>query len=149
MNTTNVAQIITVLRQMFATYGLTEQLVSDNVPQFASAEFKEFCSVNGIQHVHVAPYHPSSNELAERFIQTFKSVMKKGKKDGLPLPHRLASFLLTYRATSHATMGVPPCVLMMGRGICTRMDLLCPGIDDTVQEKQFKQKQQIDEHSVD
>ena len=45
--------------------------------------------------------------------------------------------------------GVPPCVLMMGRGICTRMDLLYPGIDDTVQEKQFKQKQQHDEHSVD
>ena len=88
MNTTNAAQTITVLRQMFATYGLPEQLVSDNGPQFASAEFTEFCSVNGIQHVHVAPYHPSSNELAERFIQTFKSVMKKGKKDGLPLPHR-------------------------------------------------------------
>ena len=149
MNTTNAAQTITVLRQMFATYGLPKQLVSDNGPQFTSAEFTEFCSVNEIQHVRVAPYHPSSNGLAERFVQTFKGEMKKGEKDGLPLPHRLASFLLTYCTTPHATTGVPPCVLMMGRGIRTRMDLLRPDLDVTVQEKQFKQKQQHDEHSVD
>ena len=63
MNTTNAAQTITVLRQMFATYGLPEQLVSDNGLQFASAEFTEFYSVNGIQHVRLAPYHTSSNGL--------------------------------------------------------------------------------------
>ena len=135
MKTTNATQTITVLRQMFLTYGLPEQLMSDNGPQFASAEFTEFCSVNGIQHVWVAPYHPSSNKLAEHFLQTFKNAMKKGEKDGLPLPHRLASFLLTYHMTPRATMGVPPCVLMMGRGIRTRMDLLCPDHDATVQEK--------------
>ena len=137
MKTTTAAQTITVLRQMFATYRLPEELVRDNGPQFAAVEFTEFCSINGIQHVRVAPYHPSSNGLAERFVQTFKNGMKKGEKDGLPLPHRLASFLLTYRTTPHATTGVPPCVLMMGRGIRTRMDLVRPNQDATVQEKQL------------
>ena len=32
---------------------------------------------NGIRHVMVTPYHPSSNGLAERAVQVFKDAMKK------------------------------------------------------------------------
>jgi len=73
MKTTTATQTIIVLRQMFCAYGIPEQLVSDNGPQFSSTEFAQFCSANGIKHIRVAPYHPSSNGLAERFVQTFKT----------------------------------------------------------------------------
>ena len=40
---------IEILRQVFAAYGLPEQLVSDNGPQFTSKEFAEFTNKTHIQ----------------------------------------------------------------------------------------------------
>jgi hypothetical protein len=54
------------LRSIFVTHGLPEVLVTDNGTAFTSREFKEFTKRNGIQHLTTAPYHPSSNGLAER-----------------------------------------------------------------------------------
>ena len=67
---------ISTLRSIFATHGLPEMLVSDNGPSFKSAEFQGFLKCNGIHHFMIAPYHPASNDLAERAVQTFKSGLK-------------------------------------------------------------------------
>ena len=99
MSSTTTTNTIVVLRRLFSAYGLPEQMVSDNGPQFTSAEFADFCRVNGIKHIRTSPYHPSSNGLAERFVQSFKLAMKKSEKDGLSIAQRLASFLLSYRNT--------------------------------------------------
>ena len=103
MTSTSAEQTIIVLRQLFASYGLPLQLVSDNGPQFTAIEFQRFLKGNGVKHIRCSPYHPSSNGLAERFVRTFKQAMKAGEADGLPLSHRLHNFLLSYRATPHAT----------------------------------------------
>ncbi len=76
MPSTTSNAIIEKLRDMFARYGLPEQLVSDNGPQFISNEFSQFMKLNGIKHSLVAPYHPRSNGQAERFVQTFKQYFK-------------------------------------------------------------------------
>ena len=65
------------LRSIFSTHGLPEVLVTDNGTSFTSVEFQEFMKNNGINHVKSAPYHPASNGLAERAVQTFKGSMKK------------------------------------------------------------------------
>ena len=80
----------------------TRQLVSDNGTQFTSEDFAHFTTTNEIKHIYSAPFHPSSNGLAKRFVQTFKRVMKAGVKVGNPLSVRLAQFLLSYRSTPHA-----------------------------------------------
>ena len=70
MNTTTAEATTNAMRSIFARYGLPNQVVSDNGPLFHSAEYKEFLQQNGIQRILVSPYHPSSNSLAERFVQT-------------------------------------------------------------------------------
>ena len=65
------------LRTLFATHGLPEVLITDNGTQFTSTEFEEFVRKNGIQHVQVPPYHPSSNGMAKRTIRTLKEGPKK------------------------------------------------------------------------
>ena len=79
MSTTTTEKTLDVLRSMFARYGLPEQLVSDNRPQFISSEFERFMKVNGIKHIRTSPYHPASNGEAERFVQTFKHSLKASK----------------------------------------------------------------------
>ena len=44
MTSTSAEQTIVVLRQLFASYGLPLQLVSDNGPQFTAIEFQRFLS---------------------------------------------------------------------------------------------------------
>lgn len=65
MTLTTSTKTIEVLRSWFAIFGLPEELVSDNGPQFTSEEFELFLSKNGIKHNRVSPYHPASNGAAE------------------------------------------------------------------------------------
>ena len=55
MSQTMSTKTITVLRHLFASYGLPEQVVSDNGPQFVSDEFARFLKANGVKHVRCAP----------------------------------------------------------------------------------------------
>jgi len=66
MNTSTSSATIEKLRIAFATHGLPEIVVTDNGSNFASKEFGDFLKQDGIHHIRTAPYHPSSNGLAER-----------------------------------------------------------------------------------
>ena len=72
MSTTTTAKAIKKLLFLFASYGLLQQEVTDNGPQFTLQEFKIFMKKYGITHTKCAPYHPSSNGAVEQFNQTFK-----------------------------------------------------------------------------
>eukprot|EP00731_Ephydatia_muelleri_P016133 Em0009g557a len=77
MSTTTSLATVAEVTRLFASYGMPQQLVLDNGPQFTSVEFKEFLRTNGVRHIQIAPYHPSSNGAAERFVRTFKEAMQK------------------------------------------------------------------------
>ena len=62
------------LRVIFSKFGL---MVTDIGTCFTSSEFQEFAQRNSIRHTRIAPYHPSSNGLAERAVQTFKLGIRK------------------------------------------------------------------------
>ena len=68
MPSTTASATIQQLRHLFASFGLPEQLVSDNGPQFVSEEFQSFLKDNHVKHLRSAPYHPFSNGLAEHFV---------------------------------------------------------------------------------
>ena len=134
------------LRHMFATHGLPEVLVSDNGTPFTSAEFSTFTEANGIRHLRSAPYHPSSNGLAERAVQTLKSAIRKSD-GGVSLEAVISQYLFQYRLTPHSTTGVSPAELLMNRRPRCRLDLLRPDVSGRVLQKQEQQKANHDQHT--
>ena len=90
---------ILMLRTIFATHGLQEFVVSDNGPSFTSEKFQQFMRWNGVHHVKCTLYHPASNGLAERAVQTFKEGLKKTTQEDIAT--HLSRFLFQYRLTPH------------------------------------------------
>jgi len=62
---------------------------------------KEFCLQHGINHLTTAPFHPASNGLAERFVQTFKTSVGKNLKDGYSVKTAVTKYLSSYCFTPH------------------------------------------------
>lgn len=118
--------------------------MSDNGTQFTAAEFKEFCQLNGIRHVQTAPYHPSSNGLAERAVQVVKQGIRKQSTGSIH--DKIARTLFQYRITPHSTTGTTPAEMLMGRRLRSRLDLLKPNLEQKVTEKQQQLKSFHDNH---
>lgn len=140
MPTTTSNKTIETLRALFARYGLPEQIVSDNGPQFTSDEFKWFCKSNGVRHITGAPYHPSTNGAIEQAVQTMKKSLKSTVNESGTIQTKLSRFLMSYRTTPHTTTEETPAELFLQRSIRTRLDLLKPKLEDKVAQKQEDQK---------
>ncbi|XP_061892151.1 uncharacterized protein K02A2.6-like [Entelurus aequoreus] len=142
MKTTTTARTIERLGEIFSRFGSPLQLVSDNGPQLVSQEMTTFLEANGVQHIRSAPFHPATNGLAERFVQTMKKALKTSQEQG-SFHQRLHRFLLSNRNTPHATTKVSPASLMFKRNLRTNFDFLKPTtVKDIVQHQQEKQIQQ-------
>ena len=136
MSSTTSEATIRALREMFSRHGLPEVLVSDNGPQFVSGEFEEFCKANGIAHRTSAIYKPATNGQAERVVQILKNALKQAKLTRGHVDDVVARYLLTYRNTPHCTTGESPAMLLMGRRLRTRLDLMIPNVREHVEQKQ-------------
>jgi len=130
---TSAEQATRVMREIFARFGLVQQVHSDNGPQFTSDEFKQFLKANGIQQTS-APYHPATNGLAERFTRTLRGAVKV--VDGIDIHRRLARFLLAHRNPPHATTGSSPAELFLGRPLRSRLDLVKPDSRSVLLQRQ-------------
>ena len=129
---TATSYTIAKLRRIFATHGLPETIVSDNGTCFTSEEFKEFTRRNGIRHLTSAPYHPATNGLAERAVQTFKMAMKKATTTS---DSDISRFLFSYRNTPHTTTGVTPAELLLQRMPRSPLTMLQPSTAERVRNR--------------
>ncbi|XP_040071955.1 uncharacterized protein K02A2.6-like [Ixodes scapularis] len=73
MASTTVQQTIVTVRGWFAAHGLPVEIVTeiatDNGLQFGSKEFTDFLRNNAVKHTLTQPYHPQSNDAAERLFK--------------------------------------------------------------------------------
>ena len=60
------------MHNWLSLYGAPKKLTTDKGSQFLSSERKDAMTFLGVQHIHTTAYHPQSNGLAERTIQTIK-----------------------------------------------------------------------------
>ena len=128
MRSTTATATINQLECMFARFGYPDTLVSDNGSQFTSRDFEEYCRVNGIKHLRSSPFHPQSNGLAERFVDTFKRALLKMKGEGSS-QKALQRFLMTYRSTPcpSAKNQQSPAEMFIGRKLTTQISRLVMG----------------------
>ena len=134
--------VIQACKVQFARHGIPDTLISDNGPQFASAEFAHFVKEWQFAHRTSSPHYPQSNGRAENAVKTCKTLLKKAKADGEdPL---LA--LLDWRNTPTEGMGTSPAQRLMGRRtrtlLPTHQNLLKPGTDPDTAKKLADRKAQ-------
>ncbi len=67
-----LATIIKWLKTLLSRYGNPDQIVTNNGPQFVSAEFASFLADHGISHVCSSVYILSENGLVEVFNRSLK-----------------------------------------------------------------------------
>ena len=139
MKFTTATKTIDELRCLFSRWGIPEQIVSDNSPQFKSDEFKKFLSENGITHLTTAPYFPATNGQAERIVQTIKKALAAAKGESESVQLKLSRFLLAYRNAPYALFNESPAMLFLKRCLKTRLDLIQPKSEEVAKQKILKQ----------
>ena len=100
MNRTTASKVIRELDSIFCTFGYAETIVSDNGPPFDSHEFNNYAKEHEIELIHSPPYHPQSNGIVERAVQTVKSVLRKlayEHKSHFQITDQIEKFLFTHR----------------------------------------------------
>ena len=137
-SSTTTSKTIEVLLDLLPRFGIPEQIVNDNGPQFASEEFQAFIKSNGIRHITSAPYHPATNGLAERLVQTFKQALRSMFQSSKPVKEKLTKFLIAYRNTPHPTTGENPVQITLGRPLRTRLDLVKPNLNQKMVNQQHQ-----------
>ena len=143
---TTSSTVIKHTKSIFARHGIPKVVISDNGPQYACKEYREFSSNWEFQHITASPYHPEANGKAEPAVQTIKSLMKKALRNEED-PY-LA--LMNFRACPSPDGTPAPAVMLMNRRLRTRLPRLSRTKQETlpltklVLDKQLKQKQYYD-----
>jgi len=106
------------LQKIFSRFGIPNCIVSDNGPAFAATEFKTWLINIGCKHLTIAPYHPQSNGLAERFVRTMKEQLKEANTVEKS-QSTINKFLICYRSLPHNSTGWSPAQLFFNRQIRT------------------------------
>ena len=135
--------VITHLKSIFASHGIPEELVSDNMP-FNSKEFDEFAKKWGFKQTTSSPTYAQSNGMSEKAVQTVKRILKKADDPYIGL--------MEYRNTPVTGMTYTPSQLLMSRIARTKIpisqELLLPAVASEAKQQlvqqQKRQKQNYD-----
>ncbi|XP_014675843.1 PREDICTED: uncharacterized protein K02A2.6-like [Priapulus caudatus] len=150
---TSTKTVVQKLKSHFSRFGIPDMLISDSGSQFTSREFKDFAVSWGLHHTMSSPHFHSSNELAEKAVQSAKQLLEKSFRDGTDPYLNILNWRNTPRDN---TLGSPAQRNLSHRTtttIPTAEALLKPEILDPeriqhqLPEKRQQQKKNIDKSS--
>jgi len=144
---TTATTVIECTKRHFSRYGIPEQYVSDNGPQYISSDFAEFAEAWDFEHLTSSPHHSQSNGKAECAVKRAKTLLKKvtQSKGDVHLS------LLEQRNTPTEGVGLSPAQRLLSRRTRTLLPMkasfLQPRSMDTYKERQkLKQRQDRQAH---
>ena len=152
MQTITTQVVVRELKAIFARFGASATLVTDNGSQFASREFKAFAKSWSFNHITASPRYPQSNGKAKNAVKTVKGLFEKCKESGV------SEFqaLLDWRNTPTDGKATSPTPRLMGRRCRTFLPLsealLRPSYplrDDVraMSDRKRRQKHYYDQHA--
>ncbi len=105
-----------------------QEIVSDNGPEFSQVYFDTFLKQLNIHHQRIAPRHPESNRVLERFHRYLNSVVWNAaliNPTACWLP-AVTGALCAYRTLPHTSSGESPHFLVTGQDPTYAIDTLLP-----------------------
>lgn len=77
LHTITMPAVTKTLKILFAQYGVPDTFMTDNGPQFSSAEFSAFSKAWSFEHPSLSPHYPQSNGKVENVVKTVKRLFTK------------------------------------------------------------------------
>ena len=110
--------LISALRKIFTTFGISEELTSDGGPEFISGELNKFLSNWGVKHRISSAYFAHSNCRAEIGVKTVKRMLmdNTGSHGTLDID-KFQRAILNYRNTPDRDTGLSPAMCVFGRSV--------------------------------
>ena len=73
------------LKVIFSEYGWPDPIASDNGPCYTTEAFTKTMQEYRVNHITSSTHYPQSNGLAEKFVQTVKSLFHNAREEGVVL----------------------------------------------------------------
>ncbi|MBW0505378.1 hypothetical protein O181_045093 [Austropuccinia psidii MF-1] len=115
---------IMIWNKVISHTGLLENIISDRDPKFTSALWKRLHNLFGTNLVFSTAYHPQTDGLAERMIQTLEDIIRRFCAYGLELKYSdgfthywcilIPALELEYKTSIHSSAGEAPEMLEKG-----------------------------------
>ncbi|GKV05317.1 hypothetical protein SLEP1_g17345 [Rubroshorea leprosula] len=110
-------------------YGIPNQIIADNSPQFNCNSFRDFCSSYGIKLVFTSVYHPEANGMVESVNKAILEGIKP-RLDQLKTKwvDELNNVLWAYQTTSRTATGETPYHLAFGTEAIIPVEIGVPSL---------------------
>ena len=113
-----VKELVKILREMFTTFGVSENLTTDDGSKMGAHVVEEFLTRWGVEHRISADYNPHANLRVESAVKTAKRMlMTNTRSDGSPNWDHVSRALLQHRNTPIKGLDLSPAQLLFGRSI--------------------------------
>ena len=118
--------LIKAYRELFATFGVPEELSSDGGSEYTSNAFQEFLK-SWSEHRLSSAYNPQSNGRAEVTVKTMKRLLSNNVgTDGSLNSDTVTRAMLQLRNTPEGDSGLSPVQILLGRTLRDTLPLTPP-----------------------
>ena len=119
--------LIKANRELFATFGVPEQLSSDGGTEYTSNAFQAFLKTWGVKHRLSSAYHPQSNGRAEVTVKAMKRLLRDNvDRNGKLDTDTVTRAILQIRNTPESDSGLSPAQILLGRTLRDTLPLKPP-----------------------